>query len=115
MIHSAMWRYVAMQNLASLVLDDEKAIQYSECHRRHGEEIESSDYVAVIGEKGEPLLPGIPAPNHTTQISGHRALREGKVGIPAKEITYSDPKSIKIGVREAGLLHIDRLIDMSQR
>jgi hypothetical protein len=37
------------------------------------------------------------------------------MGIPTKEITYSDPKSIKIGVREAGLLHIDRLIDMSQR
>jgi hypothetical protein len=37
------------------------------------------------------------------------------VAIPTKEITYSDPKSIKIGVREAGLLHIDRLIDMSQR
>jgi hypothetical protein len=41
--------------------------------------------------------------------------RERMVGIPTKEITYSDPKSIKIGVREAGLLHIDRLIDMSQR
>ena len=73
-----MWRDVAMQNLASLVLDDEKAIQHSECHRRHGEEIESSDYVAVIGEKGEPLLPGIPAPNHTTQISGRGSFREGK-------------------------------------
>ena len=42
-------------------------------------------------------------------------VNEHNVGIPTKEITYSDPKSIKIGVREAGLLHIDRLIDMSQR
>ena len=29
-----MWRNVAVQNLASLVLDDEKAIQHSERHRR---------------------------------------------------------------------------------
>src|SRR5262249_47002507 len=73
-----MWRYVVMQNLASLVLDDEKAIKHSECHRRHGEEIESSDYLAVIGEKCEPLLTGIPAPNRATQISGHGSFRQGK-------------------------------------
>jgi hypothetical protein len=70
-----MWRYVAMQNLASLVLDDKETIQHSERHRRHGEEIEGSDYLAVILEKGEPLLAGIPAPNYTTQISGHGSFR----------------------------------------
>src|SRR5215472_15065997 len=73
-----MWCYVAMQNLASLVLDDKEAIQHSECHRRHDEEIEGSDYLAVILQKGEPLLAGITAPNYTTQISGHRTFREGK-------------------------------------
>ena len=50
----------------------------SECHRRHGEEIEGRDYPAVILEKGEPPLAGITAPNHMTQISGHRSFREGK-------------------------------------
>src|SRR5262249_15339354 len=69
---------VAMKNLASLVLDDKETIQHSERHRRHGEEIEGSDYFAVILEKREPLLAGIPTPNYTTQISGHCALREGK-------------------------------------
>ena len=49
-----------MSNLASLVLDDKEAIQHSECHRRHGEEIEGSDYLAVILEKGEPPLAGTP-------------------------------------------------------
>jgi hypothetical protein len=29
-----MWRYVVVQNLASLVLDDKEAIQHSERHRR---------------------------------------------------------------------------------
>ena len=73
-----MWRYVAMQNLASLVLDDKETIQHSERHRRHGEEIEGSDYLAVILEKGEPLLAGIPAPNRATQIPGHGSFRQGK-------------------------------------
>ena len=53
-----MWRYVAMQNLAPLVLDDEKLIQHSECGR--GEEIEGSDCLAVILEKGETLPPESP-------------------------------------------------------
>ena len=87
-----------MQNLASLVLDDEKAIQYSECHRRHREEIESSDYLAVIGEKGEPLLPGIPAPNHTTQISGHGSFRQGKAQLLQFRVNLgSAPVGIVLG------------------
>ena len=32
----------------------------------------------MILEKGEPLPAGITTPNYTTQISGHRAFREGK-------------------------------------
>jgi hypothetical protein len=36
------------------------------------------------------------------------------VGIPAKEITYSDPMSIKMKRRSAGQFHVDSLIDMSQ-
>ena len=80
MIHSAggMGRNVAVQDLASLVLDDKEKIQHSERHRWHGEEIEGSDYLAVILEKGEPILAGIPAPNHTTQISGHGSFHEGR-------------------------------------
>jgi hypothetical protein len=39
-----------IENLASLVFDDEKAMQHSECHRQHGQEIEGSGYLAVILE-----------------------------------------------------------------
>ena len=67
-----------MQNLASLMLDDKEKIQHSERHRWHGEEIEGSDYLAVILEKGEPLLDVIPAPNRAAQISGHGSFRQGK-------------------------------------
>jgi hypothetical protein len=51
-----MWRYVAVQDLASLVLDGEKAIEHSGRHGRHREEIEGSDYLAVILEKWQPAF-----------------------------------------------------------
>src|SRR5215471_17784798 len=82
-----------MENLASLVLDNKKAIQRSECHRRHGEEIEGSHYLVVILEKGEPRLTGIPTPNYTTQISGHRALREGKASFCSSACILGAPHS----------------------
>ena len=47
-----MWRYVAVQNLAPLVLDDKETIQHSARRRRHGEEIEGGDSLVVIREKG---------------------------------------------------------------
>src|SRR6516165_2350193 len=66
---------------------------------------------AILEPSGKGLpLPGTPS-LYALIITGFARM----MGIPTKEITYSDPKSIKIGVREAGLLHIDRLIDMSQR
>jgi len=61
-----MGRYVAMQNLAPLGLDDKATIQPSERRRRHGEASEGGDSRAVIREKGAPLLTGIPTPNPTT-------------------------------------------------
>ena len=72
-----------MENLASLVLDDKEVIQHSKHHRRHGEEIEGSDYLAVILEKGVPLLTGITVPNHTTQISDHGSFCEGEAQLLA--------------------------------
>jgi hypothetical protein len=87
-----------MENLASPVLDNKKAIQRSQCHHRHGEEIEGSHYPAVILEKGEPLLTGIPTPNYTTQISGHRALREGKAQLLQFRVNFgSAPVWIVLG------------------
>ena len=82
MIHSTLGCGVTLQwmeNLAPLVLDDKEAIQDSERHRRHGEEIEGSDYLAVILEKGELLLTGI-----TTRLAVEvRQLRPD--GPPARQ------------------------------
>jgi hypothetical protein len=93
-----MWRYVAVQNLASLVLDDEKAIEHSERLRRHREEIEGSDCLAVILEKGEPLLAGIPAPNRAGQISRHGSFREGKAQLLQFRVNFGRaPVGIVLG------------------
>jgi len=63
-----------IENVASLAFDDEKAMQHSECHRRHGQEIEGSGYFAVI-LKRRATSGWVPAPNHTTQMSGHGSFR----------------------------------------
>jgi hypothetical protein len=53
-------------------------VRFDLSSRRHGEEIELSDYLTVILEKGEPLLTGATAPHHAMQISSHGAFRDGK-------------------------------------
>jgi hypothetical protein len=42
-------------------------------YHRHGEEIECSDSLTVILEEGQPLLTGVTAPHHATQISTVRS------------------------------------------
>lgn len=52
---------VEMQDSASSMLDDEKAIEELETQHRNGEKVEGDDHLAVIGEKREPALAGIAA------------------------------------------------------
>ena len=105
-----------MQNLASLVLDDKEAIEHSERHRRHGEEIESSDYLAVILQKDEPLLAGIPAPNHTTQISGHGSFHQGKAQLLQFGVNLgSAPVGIVLGQRPIKSLTSRVILDLPPR
>jgi hypothetical protein len=47
-----MLRDIAVQNLAPFMLDDKEAIQHSERHGGHGEEIQRGDHLAVILQKG---------------------------------------------------------------
>jgi hypothetical protein len=72
-------RKVAVQNLAAFVLGDKEAIQQAESHRRHGEEIECSDYLTVILEKGKPLPTGVTAPNHATRYLATARLKGGRL------------------------------------
>jgi hypothetical protein len=52
--------HVAVRNLAAFVLDDKKAIQHTERHRRHRKEISAA------------------ITSHAMQISGHGPLRNPK-------------------------------------
>jgi hypothetical protein len=47
------------------MLDDEKAVQQLERNRRHSEEIEGHDHLAVILKKGKPALARIAAASDT--------------------------------------------------
>ena len=58
--------YVAVQNLAAFVFDNEETIQHSEGHCTYGEEIEGSDYLTMILKKGEHFAWG----HHGEQCDG---------------------------------------------
>ena len=53
-VRSRVPSHVEVQDLAASVRDDEKAVEQLEGHRRHGEEVERNDPLAVIGEEGQP-------------------------------------------------------------
>jgi hypothetical protein len=43
-----MFRDIEMEDLASTVFDNEKAVQHAKCQSRHGEEVHGCDDHAVI-------------------------------------------------------------------
>jgi len=53
-LRSRMSRHVEVQDLAASMRDDEEAVEQLEGHRRHGEEVERNDHLAVVLEKGRP-------------------------------------------------------------
>ena len=48
--------HVEVEDLAASMLHHEEAVEQLEGHRRHGEEVEGDDHLAVILEKGKPPL-----------------------------------------------------------
>src|SRR5215471_9095141 len=71
-----MWSHVEVQNLAAPVLDDEKAVEQLERHRRHGEEIKRDDHLAVILEKGTPAVTCVGTAPRASQVPSHRSFRD---------------------------------------
>jgi hypothetical protein len=45
---------IAVQNLPSIVADDEETVQNSKSQSRHGEEIHCTDCFAMVAEKSQP-------------------------------------------------------------
>jgi hypothetical protein len=73
-----MLRDMAMQNLAPFMLNYEEAVQHAECHGGHREEIAGGQNLAMIPQKGQPLLIGIAAAHEAPQIAGDGALSNGE-------------------------------------
>ena len=65
-----------MQDPATAVRDDKKAIEQLEGHRRHGEEVEGDDHFAVVAEKRKPPLTRVSWSPHSLQIARHTAFGE---------------------------------------
>jgi hypothetical protein len=93
-----MWRHIALQNLAAFVLDDKEAIQHPEGYSRHGKEIHGGDDLAMILQKGQPLLHRVPAVQDAAQIPIHGSLRNGKTELQQFPMDFgSSPIGIFLG------------------
>jgi hypothetical protein len=73
-----MWLHVAVENLAPFMLDDKETVQHAERHGGHGEEIAAGEHLAVILQKGRPLLRGIATAHDASQITGDGPLGDGE-------------------------------------
>ena len=73
---------VEVQDLASSVFDDEKAVAQLKSHGRHGEEVESGDHLAVILEEGQPALAGVAPAVDTPEMPRHGPFRDDDAEFP---------------------------------
>jgi hypothetical protein len=69
---------IAVQNLASFMFDDKEAVQHAERHGGRGEEIAGGENLAMILQKGQPLLIRIAAVHDTPEIAGDGPLGDGE-------------------------------------
>src|SRR5580658_6078635 len=68
--------HIETQNPAPPVLDHKKAVEQMECHRRHCEKVERCNHFTMVLYERQPVLRGIAATPHATQISSHTPLRD---------------------------------------
>ena len=67
---------IAVQNLPTLMINHEEAIQQLEGDRRYGEEIERHDHFAVVIQERQPTSFRITSPSDWAQISSNSSLRD---------------------------------------
>jgi hypothetical protein len=70
--------HVEMQNPAPPVLDHKETVQQLECHRRHSEEIECGDHLAMILLERQPAPGTLTTTANALQIACHAPLRNNK-------------------------------------
>ena len=66
---------VAMENLASIVFDEEETIQDSKGQGRHGEEVHGCDDLAVIAQESSPEVPCLLRRRQATNVARDCAFR----------------------------------------
>src|SRR5437868_11185526 len=79
---------VEMQNSASSMLDNQKAIEHLEGNHWHGEEVKCHNHLAVILEKGKPALARVTAPLYPAQVTSHASFRD-------HEATFKSPMDLR--------------------
>ena len=72
------FRDVEMEDLASTMFDDEKAIQDSEGQSRYGEEVHSCDHLAMIAKESSPALAGVVGRRQASEIPRDATFRDIK-------------------------------------
>ena len=70
------FRDVEMENLASIVFDDEETIQDSEREGRHGEEVHGRDYLAVIAQESSPEFACLLGRRQAPDVARNCAFRD---------------------------------------
>ena len=65
-----------MENLASIVFDDEETIQDSEREGRHGEEVHGRDDFAVIAQESSPQFPCLLGRRQAPDVARNCAFRD---------------------------------------
>jgi len=78
---------IEMENLASAMFDNEKAVQHAKSQSRQGEEVHGRDDVSVIAEERRPELAGIVGRRPAPEIAGDGAL--GNVQAKLEELAVN--------------------------
>src|SRR5690242_11694328 len=76
-LRSRVLRHVEMQDPAAAMFDEEETVEQLECYRRHGEEIQSNDRLAMVLQKREPTFSRITTRMDSPQIPSDGPLRDG--------------------------------------
>lgn len=69
--------------------DHEKAVEQLKCHRRHREEVERSDHLAMVLQEGQPRLSRIAATPNAPQIPGDSPLRDNEAQLQQLAVDLS--------------------------
>ena len=68
--------YIEMKDAPPVVRDDEEAVQYAECERRHGEEIRGSNRFAMVTQERRPSLGRLGVPRCRPHPAQHGTFRD---------------------------------------